>query len=107
MPHYLVQAAYTLEAWAAMTKNPQNRLEAIRPAVEAAGGRVEAAYFCFGEYDAVLIVEAPDNVSAAAFSVGASSKGYLKATRTTPLLTMEEGVEVMRKGGSIEIQPPG
>ena len=36
MPHYLLQVAYTPEAWAMMSKNPQNRLEAVRPAVNDA-----------------------------------------------------------------------
>ena len=37
MPHYLLQVAYTPEAWATMVKNPQNREDAVRPAVEKLG----------------------------------------------------------------------
>ena len=39
MPQYLVQVAYTPESWAKMVKNPQSRLEAVRPAVESLGGK--------------------------------------------------------------------
>jgi uncharacterized protein with GYD domain len=42
MPHYLVQAAYTPEACAAMVKSPQDRLEALRPVVERLGGKLLA-----------------------------------------------------------------
>ncbi|TML57805.1 MAG: GYD domain-containing protein, partial [Actinobacteria bacterium] len=31
MPHYLLQVAYTPEAWANMVKNPQNREDAVSP----------------------------------------------------------------------------
>ena len=107
MPHYLVQAAYSAEALAAMGKNPQDRASAIGPVVEAAGGQIEAAYFSFGDYDVVCIVELPDNASAAAFAIAGGGSGALKALKTTPLLTMEEGVEAMRKSGSLGYQPPG
>jgi uncharacterized protein with GYD domain len=107
MPHYLIQAAYTPEAWAAMTKNPHNRIEAIRPAIEALGGRLEAGYFCFGEYDVAMIVEMPDNVAAAGAAIGSASKGHLKALRTTPLLTPDEAVRAMETGGSADIPVPG
>ena len=42
MPHYRFQVAYTSEAWATQIRNPQNRLEAVRPAVEGLGGRIES-----------------------------------------------------------------
>jgi uncharacterized protein with GYD domain len=107
MPHYMIQAAYSADALAAMAKNPQDRSLAIAPAVEAAGGRIKAAYFSFGEYDAVCIVELPDNASAAAFAIAGGASGGLKAMKTTPLLTMEEGLAAMQKSGSLGYQPPG
>jgi uncharacterized protein with GYD domain len=67
MAKYLFQATYTSDAWAAQVKNPQNRVEAVRPVIEGLGGHIESVYFAFGEYDVVGIVEMPDNVSMAAF----------------------------------------
>ena len=101
MAYYLIQAAYAADAWAALVKKPQNRVEAIRPAVEKLGGRIEGAWFCFGDYDIVLICRMPDNLSAAAFSVAAAAGGALRALKTTPLLTTEEGLEVMKKAGGV------
>src|SRR5712692_1546551 len=54
MAKYLFQATYTSEAWAAQVRNPQNRVEAIRPVIERFGGRLESAYYAFGEYDVVV-----------------------------------------------------
>ena len=73
MSHYLVQVAYTPEAWATMVKNPQDRLAAIAPAVEGLGGKVKDGYLSFGDYDTVAICEFPDNVSAAAFAAAGIS----------------------------------
>ena len=106
MPHYLVQAAYTPEACAAMVKSPQDRLEALRPVVERLGGKLLSMYMAFGEYDVVGVAEMPDNVSAAAFSLAVSAGGGIKAIRTTPLMTMQEGVEAFRKAGQAGYRPP-
>src|SRR5579875_3704884 len=97
VPSYLIQVAYAPEAWTAMIKDPQNRLEAVRPAVEKLGGRFEHAWFSFGDYDLVGVVEMPDNTDAAAFAVAVAAGGACKAFKTTPLLTMQEGVEAMTK----------
>jgi uncharacterized protein with GYD domain len=107
MARYLFQAAYTSEAWAAQVKNPQNRIEVIRLVIERLGGRIECAYFAFGDYDVIGIMEMPDNVSAAAFSLAGSAGGGIKAVKTTPLLTIDEGIEAMRKAAGAGYRPPG
>jgi uncharacterized protein with GYD domain len=107
MAHYLIEVAYTGEAWAAQVSNPQNRIEAIRPVIERLGGRIEGAYYAFGEYDVVGIMEMPDNVSAAAFSLAASAGGAVRAIKTIPLMTIEEGIEAMRKAAGAGYRPPG
>ncbi len=106
MPHYLIQATYTPEAWAALVKNPQSRAEAVRPIIEGLGGKLLSIYLAFGEYDVVGLAEYPDSVSAAAFSMAASAGGALKAVKTTPLMTTEEAVEAMRKAGQAGYRPP-
>ena len=106
MPHYLVQTAYTPEACAAMVKSPQDRLEAIRAVVERLGGKLLSMYMAFGEYDVVGVAEMPDNVSAAAFSLAVSAGGAVRTVKTTPLMTMQEGVEAFRKAGQAGYRPP-
>ena len=105
MPHYLIQVAYTAEGWAALVKSPQNRIEAVRPAIEKAGGTIEAAYYAFGKSDAVLIIEMPDNVSAAGLAISFAAGGTLKSVKTTPLMTAEEAMEAMRKAGQTGYRP--
>ncbi len=105
MPHYLIQAAYTPEGWAALVKTPQNRVEAIRPSIEKLGGKIEGAWFTFGDYDIIVVVQMPDNVSAAGIAMAFAAGGACKSVKTTPLLTVEEGVEAMKKAGKTGYRP--
>ena len=99
MAKYLLQVAYTPEAWAAQIKNPQNRLEIVGRLLEKLGGRFESGYLSFGDYDIVAVMDMPDNVSAAAVSITASAGGAIKAIKTTPLMSIEEGIQAMRAAG--------
>ncbi len=106
MPNYLVQAAYTPQALAAMVKSPQDRLEPTRQVVERLGGKMLSMYMSFGEYDIAGVGELPDNVSAAAFSLAISAGGAVRAVKTTPLMTMQESIEAFRKAGQAGYRPP-
>lgn len=106
MAHYLLQVAYTPQAWAAMIKNPQDRMQALKPVLDKMGGRVESGYFTFGEYDFVAIFEMPENVDTAAFSMAAAAGGAVRSIKTTPLLTTAEGLDAMRKAAASGYTPP-
>ena len=99
MPSYLFQVSYTAAAWAAMIKHPQDRAEVVRKSVEKLGGKVEAFWLAFGDYDIIGVFEMPDNASAAAFSIAVAGGGACKEVKTTPLMSIEEGVEAMKKAG--------
>jgi uncharacterized protein with GYD domain len=104
---YLFQLAYTPESWAAQLKNPQNRIEAVTPIIEGLGGRIESSYFAFGDYDLIGVLELPDNVSATAFAMAVIAGGAVKTYKTTPLMTIEEGIQAMRRGAEAGYRPPG
>jgi len=106
MAYYLFQAAYTPAAWAALVRKPQNRLEIVRNTVEKLDGTLEGAWLCFGEYDVVALCNMPDHVGAAAFGIATAAGGALKSSKTTPLLTFEEGVEAMKKAARTGYRPP-
>ena len=97
MARYMYQVAYDDDGWADLVNKPVDRIEAIKPVVRKLGGKVETAYFCFGEYDMILIANMPDNVSAAAMSMAATAGGSVKAVKTTPLMSIREGLSAMRK----------
>src|SRR5918994_6271876 len=107
MPLYMQQIAYDSDAWAALAQNPEDRSEAFGGLAETMGGRMLSFYNSFGEYDVLVIYEAPDESTAAAIVLAAISPGHLSAAKTTVLLTAEEGVEAMRKAGEATYRPPG
>src|SRR5579883_1755035 len=90
MPQYLCEVAYSPQGWAAVVEKQQNRMEAIRPAVEKLGGRIKDAWFAFGDYDVIAVFEMPDHINAAALSIAfppvapavLSRQGHLSALRT-------------------------
>ncbi len=90
MPKYLIQASYTAEGLKGLAKDKASgRKAAVQAAMKAIKGKLECMYFAFGDNDAVLIVDAPDNVAAAAISLATGSTGLVRI-RTTPLLTIDE-----------------
>jgi uncharacterized protein with GYD domain len=107
MPRYLYQIAYTSESWATQLKDPQNRIEKVRGSIEQLGGKIVDAYYSFGDYDLIAIFDMPDNVSAAAFALAVAGGGAAKAAKTTPLMSLEEGIEAMKKGGQSSYKPAG
>lgn len=107
MALYMYQVSYTSDSWATQVKKPEDRIEALKPAVRKLGGKIESAYYTFGDYDIMLIATMPDNGSAAAMSIAASAGGALKSIKTTPLMTMREGMAAMRKAKKASYTAPG
>jgi uncharacterized protein with GYD domain len=106
MPYYMIQLGYRPDAWDALIDHPVNRLDVVKPAIESLGGRIVDGWLSFGEYDLVAITEMPDNVSAAAFSLAVEAGGAVEQYKTTPLLTMDEAIEAMKKAQATGYKPP-
>ena len=75
MAKYLVVATYTAEGAKGVLKDGgSKRRQAAEAALKSVGGKVEAFYFAFGDEDAYVLIDAPDNasVAAASLTIGAS-----------------------------------
>lgn len=105
MPSYLVQASYTSESMAALIRTPQNRIDVVRKTVKNLGGNLVGGWLSFGDYDVALIAELPDHISAAAIAMAAAAGGSLKAIKTTPLLSFEEGLKAAKKAAGSGYTP--
>jgi uncharacterized protein with GYD domain len=102
MPLYMYQVAYTSESWAAQLKNPQNRAETVgRALAEAVGGKLVGSWYCFGEYDLVVVADVPDNASMTALALAVSAGGAVKSAKTTVLMSGDEAVAGMKKAGAV------
>jgi uncharacterized protein with GYD domain len=90
MAKYLIVASYTADGIkGVLSKGGTARRDAVAKTVADLGGQVESFYFAFGEDDAYVIVDLPDNVSAAAVGMAVGASGMV-TSRTVVLLTPEE-----------------
>jgi uncharacterized protein with GYD domain len=64
-------------------------------------------YYAFGTSDVYLIVEAPDNVSAATLALAVGATGALAHYKTTVLLTTDEVDQAAKKSAGLGYRPPG
>jgi uncharacterized protein with GYD domain len=90
MPRYMIQASYTREGiQGVMKEGGSSRKDLIGKMVADLGGSLESFYFAFGQDDAIVIAELPDNTTAAAIGIAVGAAGGA-TTKTTVLLTPEE-----------------
>jgi uncharacterized protein with GYD domain len=102
MPIYMYQAAYSVESWAAQLKDPQNRVETTgRKLCEAAGGKLLGGWYCFGDYDFMILADMPDNKSMTALALAAAAGGAIKSAKTTVLMSGTEIVAALKKASAV------
>ena len=105
MPKYLVQGRYTTQGVKGLLKEGgSKRRAAVEELAKSLGGKVEAFYYAFGDADVFVIIDGPDNATAAASSLAVNASG-LVCLKTTPLLTAEEMDQAVKKG--VKYRPPG
>lgn len=105
MAKFLISATYTAEGLQGLTKDKASgRRKAVEHTLATMGGKLEAIYYAFGEADAYLIVDCPDNTAAAALGMAVSASGLVR-TRTIPLLTVDEVDQALTK--QTGYRPPG
>jgi uncharacterized protein with GYD domain len=105
MAKYLITASYTADGVKGLMKDGgSKRQQAAEAAIKSVGGRMEAFYFAFGEHDAIVLIDAPDNASVAAASMAINASGAVQ-TKTVVLLTPEEVDQAAKK--TTTYQPPG
>src|SRR3972149_9406775 len=97
MPFYLERFSYPPEAWARLIKKPEDRRVVARAVIERLGGKLHGFWYAFGEHDGLVLIEAPDNTSAAAFSVGICAGGSLRSAETTVLPPVEKTTQMLNK----------
>jgi len=105
VPKFLIEASYTLDGVKGVqSAGGSSRREAVARVAESVGGQLEAFYFAFGDRDAYVIVDLPDNESAAAVALTVNAAGGA-TVKTVVLMTPEEVDAAARR--SVEYRPPG
>ena len=105
MPKFLFDASYTTEGVKGVQSSGGTaRVKAVTKAVKGLGGKVESFYFAFGERDAFVVADLPDNESAVALAMAVGATGTV-GIKTTVLVTPEEVDSAAQK--SVSYTPPG
>jgi len=108
MSHFLVQFSYAPRSIKAMIDHPDVDHAAEASAMVASlGGKLLSYWHAFGEFDGVVLLEAPDNSVAASVAVAIGGTGEVSRIQTTVLLTVDEAQEAMRKAAAATHLPPG
>jgi uncharacterized protein with GYD domain len=94
---YLIEANYLGEGLKGLLKEGgSSRRQAVDKLLASVGGKVESFYYAFGDVDAYLVVDVPDNVAAAAIALTVGASGEVKV-KTTVLMTPEEVDQATKK----------
>ncbi len=90
MTKFLIKGSYTSDGVKALQKvGGTNRKQAVEKTLNDMGGKLEAFYYAFGDYDVYGICELPDSASAAAFALTINATGMVSIS-TTILLNPDE-----------------
>lgn len=105
MNKYLLEVNYTLDGVKGLqSEGGSARVAAATKLIESVGGKLESFYFAFGDTDAYVIFEMPDEISAAAAALTVCAGGGATA-RTVVLLTSADVDAATKKNASY--RPPG
>jgi uncharacterized protein with GYD domain len=88
MATYISLIQYTQQGLATIKESPK-RLDAARKAFEQAGAKIKEFYLVMGEYDIVIVAEAPNDEAITKTSLMLASKGNIR-TRTSRAFTEPE-----------------
>jgi len=92
MPHFIVLGKWT-EQGIRNVKDAPKRIENTRRMIEKSGGKMQL-YYTFGEYDFVMLVEAPSDETMLKNLLSLGSLGNVRTT-TLKAWTESEGAKVI------------
>jgi uncharacterized protein with GYD domain len=99
--HYLIEVGYTPQSWTNQIDKQANVVERITPALDACGAKLQCLYYAFGDVDLLGVIDFPTPEDAAAFALAVGSSGALRLYRTTPLLSIDQGIDSLRRADEI------
>jgi uncharacterized protein with GYD domain len=109
MPKFISFFSLTSDTLARFIEHPEDRRVAVSRSAEAAGGRLEAYYWMFGQYDGLVIFDMPDAAAAAAVVLASTSTGAFKHFETHELIEADDLVAILQKAQALRpnYRPPG
>lgn len=109
MPTFITLVSYTEAGVKGLLDKPEDRTAAIDAILAPLGGKVTSLYMTTGQYDAVVIYEAPDRAACVALAMATRGAGAVASLETAEAWTGAEFAEIAAKGAGLRgsYTPPG
>ncbi|MEX0349612.1 MAG: GYD domain-containing protein [Paracoccaceae bacterium] len=101
MATYIVTGNYTVQAIQGMMANPSDRAAAVKPLVEAVGGKLISYYATTGDTDFLMICEAADGEDIVPALMVAGASGTVSNIKTVRGYSSEEFMAAQKKAGGL------
>ena len=102
----MVQFSYRSEIVGDLIKNLEDRSIAVKNLIEKLGGKLLSFYYCFGDYDGIVIAEFPDSASSLASTMTSYAAGGTVSIKTTVLIIVQEAMAAMKKAAGVHLSMP-
>jgi len=94
LPHYILLINWRKQGISKI-KESSDRYNSFKTSLEKAGGKLIGGYYTFGEYDVVIIIEAPNDETVMSVMLKVGSAGNV-ITKTLKAFAAEEGFRIIK-----------
>jgi len=101
MATFIITGNYTASAIKGMIANPSDRAAAVKPLVEAVGGKLISYYATTGETDFLMICEGAEGVDIIPALMVAGASGTVSNMKTVQAYSSAEFVAAQEKASSL------
>jgi uncharacterized protein with GYD domain len=102
----MIQFSYKSETVGKLLQSPEDRSVAVKRLIEQLGGKMLGFYYCFGEFDGLVIADMPDTTSSLATTMVSFAGGGTAKLKTTILISVEEAMKAMKKASGLRLEQP-
>ena len=101
MPLFISRGNYTREAISGMMAKAEDRSDEVAKLLAAVGGKLHGLYMTFGEYDFLIIGEAPSEQDVLAALIAAAGSGGVTNLNTTLAVNAADMKSAFAKAGPL------
>jgi uncharacterized protein with GYD domain len=94
MSDYILLINWTEQGISKIKESP-DRYNSFKASVEKAGGKLIGGYYTFGEYDVIIIIEAPNDEVVMSLMLKVGSAGNVR-TKTLKAFNAEQGIKIIK-----------
>ena len=94
MSDYILLINWTEQGISKIKESP-DRYNSFKASLEKAGGKLIGGYYTFGEYDVIIIIEAPNDEVVMSLMLKVGSAGNV-GTKTLKAFNAEQGIKIIK-----------